>query len=215
MEPTEIINKILTDILTALYQPFWFSVLLSILFMFFRLYSHEKIGNSAEKRVHPRGYKQSIKEWIHAFKASSAFRRTFFLTFYTAMILFRTLLNRNMWANPLSDVMGGWWIYDSNGELTTESIENVMLFIPFTVLLMWALSAKEKSRKKVFKRRAVKLPAVLWQSVKITFLFSFTIEFLQLFLRLGTWQLSDVFYNVLGGMIGGLVYWIMQSVKRR
>lgn len=45
------------------------------------------------------------------------------------MILFRTLLNRNMWANPLSDVMGGWWMWEeANGEqkLTTECLENLV-----------------------------------------------------------------------------------------
>lgn len=202
----DLISKILTNVLTALYQPFWFSVLLSVLFMFFWLYSYEEIGSEC---VHQRGYKQSIKTWLHTFKTSSTFRRIFYLTFYTTMILFRTLLNRNLWLNPLSDVMGGWWIYDSSGELTTECIENVMLMVPFTVLLMWA------AKDKLLGSGTVKLPTVLWQSVKITFLFSFTIEFLQLFLRLGTWQLSDVFYNVLGGLIGGLLYWIMWRVKHK
>ena len=27
------------------------------------------------------------------------------------MILFRTLLNRTIWLNPLSNVIGDWWIY--------------------------------------------------------------------------------------------------------
>ena len=44
------------------------------------------------------------------------------------MILFRTLLNHNMWMNPLSDVMGGWWIWkiEVNGTITfiTGGFEN-------------------------------------------------------------------------------------------
>ena len=47
---------------------------------------------------------------------------------------------------------------------------------------------------------------ILWQSGKITFIFSISIEILQLLLRLGTFQLSDIFYNTVGGMIGGLIY---------
>ncbi len=202
----DILNKILTNVLTALYQPFWFAVVLSILFMFFYLYAKEH------------GWKESIRIWISKFKTLSTFRRIFYLTFYTTMILFRTLLNRNLWLNPLSDVMGGWWIYETASDgtvtLTTEPIENLMLFIPFTVLLLWALRASETARKKVFKN-GVKLPTVLRKSVKISFLFSFTIEFLQLFLRLGTWQLSDIFYNTLGGFIGGLIYWICYRVNHR
>lgn len=199
----DLLNSILTNVLTALYQPFWFAVILSILFMFFWMYAREH------------GWKNSVRMWIDRFKKSSYFRRMFLLVFYTTMILFRTLLNRNMWANPLSDVLGDWWIWEVEADgtvtLTTDPIENLMLFIPFIILLLWAIRNNEKSRDKMLKN--MKITTVLWQSVKITFLFSFTIEFLQLFLRLGTWQLSDMFYNTLGGFIGGLIYWICYRVK--
>lgn len=36
---------------------------------------------------------------------------------------------------------------------------------------------------------------------------------LQLFLRLGTWQLSDLFFNTLGGFIGGFIYWSVYRIK--
>jgi len=173
--------------------------------MFFYLYAKEH------------GWKESIRIWISKFKLSSYFRRDFLLAFYTTMILFRTLLNRNMWMNPLSDVMSGWWIYETASDgtvtLTTEPIENLMLFIPFTVLLLWAIGGNAELKGKFLKN--MKLTTVLWQSTKITFIFSVSIEFLQLFLRLGTWQLSDMFYNTLGGFIGGLIYWIGWSVKHR
>ena len=132
------------------------------------------------------------------------------ISFFVTLILFRTLLNRNLWLNPLSDVMGGWglWIIDKNtGEkiLTTESIENVAMMLPFTVLLFW--TAKDKILGSV-----IRLKTIIWKSVKITFLFSLTIEFLQLFLRLGTFQLSDLFYNTLGGLLGGIIYFIGYKV---
>ena len=41
----DIINKIVTNILTALYQPFTYSLLLAILFMFFCLYVSEHGGD--------------------------------------------------------------------------------------------------------------------------------------------------------------------------
>ena len=40
------------------------------------------------------------------------------------------------------------------------------------------------------------------------------IEMLQLFLRLGTFQLSDLFYNTVGGMIGGLMYYGIAKAKK-
>lgn len=193
---------IISNILEAFYQHFWCAVVLSVLIMFFYLYSKEH------------GKKEAVRIWIAEFKKSSLFRRLFLLMFYTAMIFLRTLLNRKLWANPLSEIMDGWWLWEeTNGEmtLTTESLENMMLFIPFMVLLLWAI----RSNRKPTILKDMKLTTVLWQSVKITFIFSFTIEFLQLILRLGTWQLSDMFYNTLGGFIGGLIYWICYRVKHR
>ena len=191
----EILNKILSNGLTALYQPFWFSVLSAVLFMFFCMYAKEH------------GWKTAVYDWLRTFKTSGTFRRTFCLTFYTMMILMRTLLNRNMWANPLSDVMGGWTLYDSDGELTTEAIENVMLMLPFTVLLLWAL------REKLSIRAAA--GSILWKGTKYAFLLSVTIEFAQLFLRLGTFQISDIFYNTLGGFLGSIVCYIGCRVKHK
>jgi len=34
-----------------------------------------------------------------------------------AMIWFRTILNRDIWFDPLSDVMGGWSLHDAEGKL--------------------------------------------------------------------------------------------------
>ena len=159
----QIIKKII-NVLSALYQPFWFAVILSVLFMFvYKTYPSKR---------------QAVKDWISWFKSNPSFRRTFLLIFYTVMILFRTLLNRNMWANSVSDVIGTWGLYNAKGELTTECIENLALFIPFTVLLLCV--AKERILNRIT------IWSVLWNSTKITFLFSLTIEMLQLFLRLGT-----------------------------
>ena len=189
----EILKGITTNILTALYQPFWFSIILSVLFMF--VY---KMCPSV---------KQAAKAWIFWFKSDTVFRRTFLLVFYTVMILFRTLLNRNMWANPVSNVIGTWGFYNAKGELTTECLENLSLFIPFTVLLLWVGQEKILSK--------VTISEIVCKTVKITFLFSFSIETLQLFLRLGTWQLSDLFYNTLGGVIGGLIYYVGYNIFRK
>ena len=56
--------------------------------------------------------------------------------------------------------------------------------------------------------------SIIWYSTKVAFLFSLTIEFLQLFLRLGTFQLSDLCYNTFGGAIGGVLYWMGWKVKK-
>lgn len=197
----EIITKIITNILTALYEPFGFSLLLSFLAMFFYLYAYEP--SAAGK-----GWKSAILTWYQKFKESVFFRKLFFLTFVISMILFRTLLNRQLWMNPLSDVMGGWGIWKTvNGEqkLTTECIENVIMMVPFSAVVMWTFEEKLGNGWK----------KILRQSGKIAFIFSVSIEMLQLLLRLGTFQLSDIFYNTVGGVLGGLMYYAVMKVRKR
>jgi len=201
MEAIKVLAKILTNILTALYEPFGFSFLLSFFAMFFYLYAYEP--SAAGK-----GWKSAIVTWYQKFKGSVFFRKLFLLAFVTSMILFRTLLNRNLWLNPLSDVMGGWGIWETvNGEqqLTTECIENVIMMMPFSAVVMWTFEEKlEKGWKKI-----------LCNSGKIAFIFSISIEMLQLLLRLGTFQLSDLFYNTAGGIVGGLVYYVAMKARKR
>jgi len=199
-ETIDLLGKILTNILTALYEPFGFSLLFSFLATFFYLYGYEP--QNAGK-----GWKSAIITWYQNFKENVFFRKLFLLAFVTSMILFRTLLNRNLWMNPLSNVMGGWWIWKiENGEqkLTTECIENVIMMVPFIGMVMWTFQEKVGSGWK----------KTLWQSGKIAFIFSVIIEMLQLLLRLGTFQLSDIFYNTVGGMIGGMMYCAVMKARK-
>ena len=162
MEAIKVLAKILTNILTALYEPFGFSLLLSFFAMFFYLYAYEP--SAAGK-----GWKNAIVTWYQKFKESVFFRKLFLLTFVTSMILFRTLLNRNLWLNPLSDVMGGWGIWETkNGEqvLITECIENVIMMVPFSAVVMWTFGEKIGNGWK----------KILWYSGKIAFIFSISIE---------------------------------------
>ena len=200
-ETIDLLGKILTNILTALYEPFGFSLLLSFLAMFFYLYAYEPIHAG-------KGWKSAIVTWYQKFKESVFFRKLFFLAFVTSLILFRTLLNRQLWMNPLSDVMGGWSIWENvNGEqkLTTECIENVIMMVPFSAVAMWTFQEKVG---RSWKR-------ILWYSGKIAFVFSVSIEMLQLLLRLGTFQLSDIFYNTVGGVLGGLMCCVVMKARKR
>lgn len=190
----EIIKKIIYNVLATIYESFGLALVLAVLFMFFYMCGREH------------GWKVIIQRWIKQFRQEKRFRRVFFLALYTAMILFRTLLNRSLWPTPLQNVIGVWGLYDAEGVLTTETIENLVLFIPFTFLLLCVF------KEKVLKD-GVKLLDVFVKLVAIVFLFSLSIEFLQLFLRLGTFQLSDLFYNTLGGFLGGLVYWIIYKIN--
>lgn len=191
----EAVALILSNVLTAIYQPFWYALLLSVFVMFFYLYAFD--GSEAGN-----GWKNICRIWINHFKISCKFRDLFFITFYTTMILFRTLINRSMWINPVSNVIGDWWIYvvDKNTgqiKLTTECVENTILFIPFVLMIMLYNKRFICEKKPVFSF-----------GILLAFGVSLIIETLQLFLHLGTFQLSDLFYNTFGGFIGECIYWI-------
>ena len=197
----EILSKILINILSAFYESFGFSILLSFLAMFFYLYARVPVDAG-------KGWKGAIVTWYKEFKESVFFRKLFLLAFVTSLILFRTLLNRNLWMNPLSKVMGGWGIWETvNGEqkLTTECIENVIMMVPFSAVVMWTFQ----------KRAGNGWKNIVWQSGRIAFIFSIVIEVLQLLLRLGTFQLSDIFYNTVGGVVGGVCYWGVMRVRKK
>ena len=187
----QIVKEIITNILVALYEPFWFALILSVLAMFFYLYCYRPVGAG-------KGMRRATRAWLREFAGSARFRRLFLLVFCTAMILFRTLLNRSLWLNPLSNVMDGWWIWktDSSGKavLTTECFENVILMMPFTFLLLWAAGDWILER--------VRFSAAVWTGIKTAAVFSLGIELCQLLFRLGTFQLSDLCYNTLGGGLG-------------
>lgn len=201
-----IIGKIIIDVLTSVYQPFWFAVLLSVMSMFFYLYVHcpQEAGQ---------GWKRALQTWIRSFKENREFRKRYFLVFYVTMVLFKTLVNRNMWMNPLSDVWGVWGIYRYDAAtgrwvVTSECIENLILLMPYIILLFW------NYEEKIFGHR-VYLRKIIQKSIKLAFLSSLTIELLQLFLRLGTFQISDLFFNTLGGLIGGIIYFGINLIAER
>lgn len=191
----KVIRSIVANVLQALYQPFWFAVIMSILITFFYM--------SAEEN----GLKVLLSKWYKRIKSDRDFRKVLYFSFITVMILFRTLLNRNMWANPLSDVIGVWGFTNAKGEFTTEAVENFILFVPFIFGLLWTFKDKL-----IGKGRFIK---VMYVSLKYAFMFSLSIEMLQLFLRLGTFQLSDLFFNTMGGLIGGIIYYFGSKIQNK
>lgn len=180
--------NIIRNVLGALYQTCGASLVIAVLFMCVYL------------RVRKHGVGPVVQGWIREFRTDSLFRRQFFLTFYVCMMLFRTLFCRPIWGNPLENVLGIWGFHEPDGSIYTENIENLILFVPFVLLYFWMREEKEHNKKKP-------LQAALMHSVSVSFGFSLLIELCQLFLKIGTFQLTDLFFNTLGGLLGGLIYW--------
>lgn len=187
--------QILRNVLIALYQQLGASAVMAVISMYVYL------------MLKKCGIKKTISRWIEEFKNDHKFRLTFFLAFYIIMILFKTVFCRTPWANPVVNISGVWKFHGSDGKLYTENIENFLLFAPFTALLLAAY--KEKFIKKL------SFLQIAWTSIYTSFVFSLGIELCQLFFKLGTFQLSDLFFNTLGGLFGGLIYWLCYKVKHK
>lgn len=96
--------------------------------------------NAAKRTSKMLAYRNPSKRAPICFEDTLKLCAYFLMVFVTSLVLFRTLLNRNLWMNPLSNVMGGWGLWETvNGErkLTTECIENVIMMVPFSSVVMW------------------------------------------------------------------------------
>lgn len=87
----------------------------------------------------------------------------------------------------------------NNARDNIEAIENLIFFIPYTFFLFQSFSLR--------KLKSIKYILIL------SFITSLTIEILQYTTTLGTFQLSDLLYNTLGGVIGYIIYRIIQYKK--
>ena len=171
---TDEIISIIIDVLQSFYREFFPSLLLATLFMYVYLYAvHSESGG--------KGWKRAALDFFVNFKESQKFRKVFYLSLYTGMII--------SFERKTGEMI-----------LTTECIENIILFLPFGILYM--LFCEQGKKEKCFLR-----------SIILSFLLSISIELLQLLLHFGTFQLSDLFFNTLGGTIGGSIYCVIVFVK--
>lgn len=194
------IRRIIAHTLRSLYQPFLFALVLSVLVLFFVMYIDKYKDVGIKKKL-----KRAIKDFKERFVESVKIRRFFYFMFCLSMVSFITLMNRDMWVNPVTDVIGVWGFYKRNGVFTTEIVENVVLFIPLVYFFFLFLETTSK--------KTISFLKVMGSAIAISFLFSLAIEMIQLFLRLGTWQLSDLCFNTVGGTIGGLIYWLGVKIR--
>lgn len=58
-------------------------------------------------------------------------------------------------------LLGGWGLYE-DGEFTTESIENFMLFVPFSILLLWAFQ-----KELLGESENIRFGKTVWEATKV------------------------------------------------
>lgn len=190
-----LIETIIKDVVTSIYPAFISGIIFAVFVMFTINFAREK------------GYKNIAKQWILNFKNNKNFRLEFYCVFYVFVVLCKTVLTRPYHVSPLSDVIGEWGLYTDKGAINVDPFENFILFIPLTIFIFSALKEKVLNKSGIIN--------ILIKSVLISFAVSFFIEIVQVFFKLGTFQLSDLFFNTSGGLLGGIFYCVFKMKNKK
>lgn len=146
------------------------------------------------------GFKNTIKGFFKSLKNKDRLF-LFLLLIYFFIVIYRTLFQRDFNYDSLSDVFGGWKIFKTQYTgLDYQVIGNIAMFFPFG--LLWALTfeREEKSAKTLLK------------ALLSSLCFSAFIEITQLIFSKGTFQFSDIVYNTLGGVLGAIIFIIINLI---
>lgn len=135
---------------------------------------------------------------------------TFVSCFYFCELFYITLFSRmETTTQDLSNVFGEWTIFDGETSIymNLKPVLNIILFFPLCIILFHII---KKAFHKIYSDKKMILYSVI-----ISFSFSLFIELIQLIFNKGTFQLSDLTYNTLGGLIGIIFYIIIIKIIRR
>lgn len=135
-------------------------------------------------------------------KSKEALRRKC-LYVYLTMILSITLFLRSYQPNPFKEIVGKWFLRYRSGFWHHSNIENILLFIPLCPLVFVNLYKKHG------------LIGVLWRGIVLSVGTTLLIEVTQAIFHRGTFQLSDLFFNTIGGVIGLLIYMVTKAIKQK
>ena len=160
----------------------------------------------AYPRIEEKGKKTILKELIDEFKSNQSYLYRFIFFTYLFMVLSRTLICRNIWQVPWENIIGEWGLHTSEGEINLEGLENLFLFVPLTT---FGLFSEFRTLTGVTGQRLFEFV------LKWSFLFTLFIECCQLFLRLGTFQLSDIAQNTAGGVMGWGIYCVIKGFGKQ
>lgn len=186
-------QSVINDVFYSVYQYLGFGIIFAVICMV------------ALPTVRKEGALKTIQKIYSSLKTSSQYRIQFFFFAYLFMVLARTLICRNIWKCPWENVIGNWGINTAEGKYNTEGALNILLFFPMIFFYLKCFRTTQY--------RTVESKKILMKMTRDSFLFLTFIELCHLFLRLGTFQLSDIFQNTLGGLMGAVLFVILNNRK--
>ena len=152
-------------------------LVLFVLFIFAYLFISENRGKIVEK----------IKSLINQERWLIAF------LFYTSLLFSCTVLART-YTRPTEDAIGQIALMQ-NGTINVGTIENILMFVPYTYLYSNA-----------FRRGKT-----IWKCLLLSIVTTVLMELCQLVFLIGWFQLADMIHNTIGGMIGYGLWFIQEK----
>lgn len=182
-------SPFLRYILSSLFSTLFFSLFFSYLIM--QIISFNVLGRGNRKGMLKKLFKNKDMLCL------------FLFIYFTFAVFFITVIQRECTYAPLANVFRGWSIYKDNHAIDYQVIGNIAMFFPFG--LLWALTfeREEKSAK------------TLLITLLSSLCFSAFIEITQLIFSKGTFQFSDIVYNTLGGVLGAVIFIIINLIIKK
>ncbi len=155
------------------------------------------------------GIKISIKQiWFKLKSNENQYRWKVLFLMYAFFLARITILGREHFDNPLCKVFDKGWIITQNefGEWDFDAVNNILLLLPYTFSMFRAFP-------KLFS--SYKLIKILAKAFIISLCTTLFIENCQLIFSIGTFQLADITYNTIGGIIGGLLFYLFVKYSKK
>lgn len=191
----DLIEKCLYNILFQFYKTSGFALAIGLLIVFIKV-NFEGIDII-----------QALNKFRHKFIYDKNTRIAFVFYFYLSFLSFYLFYNTSLGRSPLANIFGVWGFVNNNGEFTSQNIENIVFFLPFYPLLIFAYPNVIHPKDSFLK--------FLIRLIFASILLSLGVETLQLFLQVGKIQLSDVFYSFLGQIIGAIIFCFYKFIKQK
>lgn len=130
----------------------------------------------------------------------------FIMIFYISFVFEITLISRiGLHYDAFYNVFGDWSIFDTDYYMYINftPIVNIMLFLPLAPIIYLSY------RNIGINNKLLKITALCG------FSWSLSIELIQLCFRIGTFQISDLVYNTVGGIFGFLLLLLIKRIYHK
>ena len=145
------------------------------------------------------GIKKLFLKTANRISRDKNFRMKGYTALYVSLLAFETILGRSRLDAPLINVIGNWSFRNF------DNAENILLFIPFGILFSWHLKRDKTSMGYIKIAFSISL---------LTVIVSISIELMQFIFSFGTFQLTDIMMNWLGGTVGTIIFCITKMMDR-